>query len=585
MKKRLLIFGNFLICLAIIFVSTLSYDRLKAKFLGQTQANLKTAKDYFFTHLDPDRPVDSQKNLISETVNIFSSPNLVDFRISIIEPSGQVLADSSFAGPDLNNHRARQEVYAVIQGQAEASAVRYSTSEDKEVLYYATAFPGGDLILRMSSGLDFLQELRSTLTQYGIGGCFLGMAMYSLALHFTLKKREVRLAQFTQSLALLVSGDLTARLPEDRYDYKEIYHFAQNFNVAMTHFAEKYQAMAESQAWLESMVNSLNESLVVVNRDLHVVFINKYAQELFNRHIDPQERPYPFVLLTHETAIDDLCNRAFKEQGPLREEYLLQVGNANSAFQALVSKINDDHLIVLFHDMSLEYETRQLRSSFVANVTHELKTPLTSIRGFVETLRYHQGETSPDQLAKFLAIIDLEADRLERLINDLLHLSDIERLDEDYDISHFDLVELMEECLVQLDGQAMAHQVHLLPGDSPVFLQVQANRDRVKQIFLNLIDNAIKYNREGGKVVVTVDRKPDHYVYIEVEDNGYGFDQGSAKRIFERFYRVDKSRSKKLGGTGLGLSIVKHIALLYDGEAMVSSQPGQGTKFTIKLKI
>lgn len=142
MKKRLLIFGNFLICLAIIFVSTLSYDRLKAKFLGQTQANLKTAKDYFFTHLDPDRPVDSQKNLISETVNIFSSPNLVDFRISIIEPSGQVLADSSFAGPDLNNHRARQEVYAVIQGQAEASAVRYSTSEDKEVLYYATAFPG-----------------------------------------------------------------------------------------------------------------------------------------------------------------------------------------------------------------------------------------------------------------------------------------------------------------------------------------------------------------------------------------------------------------------------------------------------------
>lgn len=201
-----------------------------------------------------------------------------------------------------------------------------------------------------------------------------------------------------------------------------------------------------------------------------------------------------------------------------------------------------------------------MRSDFVANVTHELKTPLTSIRGFVETLRGRK-DLEPDQTNNFLEIIDIEAARLERLINDILNLSDIERLKIDSGLENFDLVELVDECLVQLDEQASEKRINLIPGDEPVFLPVQANRDRIKQVLLNLLENAIKYHKEQGSVWIDLEREAE-YVTIKVKDDGFGIDEQSVRRVFERFYRVDKSRSRSLGGTGLGLDRKTHCSFV-----------------------
>ena len=170
-----------------------------------------------------------------------------------------------------------------------------------------------------------------------------------------------------------------------------------------------------------------------MNSDLNVVYTNRYARELFNRHINSQENPYPFVLLTHEEALDNLVLEVLETKTTIRKEYTLQTARDNTAFQVIMSPMDVDHIIVLFHDLSLEYEARKLRSSFVANVTHELKTPLTSIRGFVETLQTNKNITTSEQAENFLEIIDVEAERLVRLIDDILRLSDIERL-EDYHI-------------------------------------------------------------------------------------------------------------------------------------------------------
>ncbi len=202
----------------------------------------------------------------------------------------------------------------------------------------------------------------------------------------------------------------------------------------------------------------------------------------------------------------------------------------------------------------------------------------------METLRDNP-KVSPEQAQRFYDIIDVEAERLEHLINDILSLSEAEQ-GKIKNISRFDLSELIDEVIVLLDDQASDKKVCVYTEDSlPECLPVEAEADRIKQILINLIDNAIKYNKEGGKVSVTAYRLNPQRVQIVVKDNGPGIAPEAQKRIFERFYRVDTGRSRSLGGTGLGLSIVKHIAQLYGGEATVESEPGKGSSFIVTMNI
>jgi len=224
-----------------------------------------------------------------------------------------------------------------------------------------------------------------------------------------------------------------------------------------------------------------------------------------------------------------------------------------------------------------------MRSEFVANVSHELKTPLTSIRGFVDTLRNGR-IVDPAVQARFLEIIDIEAERLHQLISDILQLSEIEGMESDLELQKFDLSALLDDVATLLDDKAGERQVSIIVEDSEP-LPVLASQYRIKQILINLADNAIKYNRQGGRVYIRATREPDRMVAIRVRDTGEGIPADHLARVFERFYRVDKSHSREMGGTGLGLSIVKHIAQLYDGTATVESTPGVGSVFTVRLQI
>ncbi len=221
-----------------------------------------------------------------------------------------------------------------------------------------------------------------------------------------------------------------------------------------------------------------------------------------------------------------------------------------------------------------------IRREFVANVTHELKTPLTSISGFVETLQDGADE-NPQIRTKFLDIISVEAARLKRLIDDILIISDIESgraLNTDMDINVKDVIEE----IVAFLGPLMEEKKLEIQTVYPYEIYIGGNRDRFKQMMLNLIENAVKYSCEHGMIIVKVE-KQDAEVLISVEDNGIGIEKEHLPRLFERFYRADKSRSQKVGGTGLGLAIVKHIAALFDGRIEVESEVGKGTKFTVHL--
>lgn len=226
-------------------------------------------------------------------------------------------------------------------------------------------------------------------------------------------------------------------------------------------------------------------------------------------------------------------------------------------------------------------KTEQIRKDFVANVTHELKTPLTSISGFVETLQDGAAE-DPEVRTKFLDIIAIEAARLKRLIEDILIISDIENKREVNTDSDINVRESIEEIIASMEPIAEAKKVKIV-AQYAYEIYIGGNHDRFKQLMVNLIENAVKYSYDGGTVSITAERK-DGKVMISVKDEGIGISEENLSRIFERFYRVDKSRSQKVGGTGLGLAIVKHIAALFEAEIKVESQTGKGSKFTVIFK-
>lgn len=257
------------------------------------------------------------------------------------------------------------------------------------------------------------------------------------------------------------------------------------------------------------------------------------------------------------------------------------ISQGDLSYRAISGPDEIGQLATAFNSMAANLrKLERIRSEFVANVSHELKTPLTSIRGYVELL-----QSSPRDEAtrsRFYQIIDIEAERLHGLIDDLLDLSEIENIKgPEQRVKACDVGAVLAEVASRLQPVAAKGQIHLqIPTVRGV--TVSAHPERLRQLFSNLIDNAIKYNRPGGWVKVEAQQEPQQVV-IRVQDNGIGIEPEHQERIFERFYRVDKSRSRKLGGTGLGLSIVKHIVHLYGGEIQLTSQPGEGTTFQVRL--
>jgi len=259
-----------------------------------------------------------------------------------------------------------------------------------------------------------------------------------------------------------------------------------------------------------------------------------------------------------------------------------EVGALSAAFNSMAEQLEKEVHELEEKNVRLA-ELQQMRSEFVANVSHELKTPLTSIRGFVDTLRNGSIEDKAVQ-ERFLEIIDIEAERLHQLISDILQLSEIEGMETDLELQKFDLSALLDDVATLLDDKATERHVSIIVEDCEN-LPVLASKYRIKQILINLVDNAIKYNKPGGRVYIRATREPDKMIAIRVKDTGEGIPAEHLARVFERFYRVDKSHSREMGGTGLGLSIVKHIAQLYDGTAVAESQEGVGSTFTVRLHI
>jgi two-component system phosphate regulon sensor histidine kinase PhoR len=351
----------------------------------------------------------------------------------------------------------------------------------------------------------------------------------------------------------------------------------------------RIQRMKEKYNRAVSALNSIDYGILIVDKDKRILFVNT-AMTCYC-HVHKSEKDCVGSSLSdifQNDRLIRLVEETFEDRSSKTEEIKMNLPEPlifKVSVTPLYPRNNKDTVagvIVALQDVTNIIKLEKMRTEFVSNVTHELKTPLTSIRGFVETLR--AGAINDKEVAEqFLDIIDIEADRLSTLINDILQLSEIESMKEDVNLNDYHLRTLFLDILPVLEKAAEQKNVIIHENiDDTIYVRVNPNR--IKQLLMNLVDNAIKYNKDNGQIWVDAYRENETLI-LKVKDNGIGIPTEHHKRIFERFYRVDKGRSRNLGGTGLGLSIIKHIVNLYNGNIKMTSNPGEGTEFIISMPL
>ncbi|NLW12350.1 MAG: HAMP domain-containing protein [Clostridiaceae bacterium] len=509
-----------------------------------------------------------------------------NLRITIADIDGNVVYDNQADPTNMDNHADRPEIMHAIRTGTIGSAIRSSDTVGEDMLYLAIVSES-DMVVRTSMLLNAHRSAIFSMIRTSVIVLLIVIASLALAGLLLVKYITRPLSSLHEAAVAMGQGDLSARvlLPEDNEN--EMSRLAQAYNSMATKLQSAMEELADRKARLDAILDSITDPVLAVGERCAVTFLNAHAKVVFGRSIDPDDAVYPLVLITHDPNTEKLAEEAMSSQQTVSKELSLNTEQGDIIFHVTASPLKGSQnigAIITFHDISEARKAQKMRSDFVANVTHELKTPLTSIRGFIETLR--GGAIADRKVAdRFLEIIDVEAERLHQLINDILILSEIEQQTLDKEAEKFDLNSLIDEAAVLLDDKAVARDISIIVNQDIEQLPVQASRNRIKQVLLNLLDNAISYGKEGGKVYISAIRQADGMLELTVRDDGPGISKEHQDRIFERFYRVDRSRSRDAGGTGLGLSIVKHIAQLYHGQASVASEPGAGSTFTIMLDI
>lgn len=490
-------------------------------------------------------------------------------RITIINEDGSVVYDSFIERELLENHNDREEVQKARE-EGEAYVSRYSITEKSSTIYYAIVLPGGEVV-RASKVIDGVNALRSNYFIW-YGGAIFIMLFLSLWIANKLSYIFVKpIADLDFITSRISNGELNRRVKVASKD--ELGKLAQSFNNMADKVESSLNEASEKQNRLAAILQSMENGVIAIDNNRRIIMINNYAKNIFN--------------ISGEVVgknVDDICmDIDFKEMFSMREhgqqEYKIKSSTVKylrcRSADIIVNNHQNIGAVAVLQDITQVKKLENMRTEFVANVSHELKTPLTSIRGFAETLRDVDDEETKN---KFLDIIEEEAQRLTRLISDILLLSHIEQKQE-FKQEDFSSDKVIEDVADMMKHTAEKKKIDLkvLGDELPIIV---GDKDKFKQMLINLIDNGIKYSESGDTVTVRKILKEKEFTII-VEDTGIGIEESEIPRLFERFYRVDKARSRAKGGTGLGLAIVKHIILGFNGTVKVYSKLGVGTKFII----
>lgn len=421
--------------------------------------------------------------------------------------------------------------------------------------------------------------------RHGDWGLFAAMMMIILLvcvyLSFALARRIINpINQISKAAQAIIDGNYNVNLRVEGYtELNQLLRTLQSMNTRLQETVEKLQ---HKSAELESIIDHMLNGLIAVDGQLHVVQMNNAAKHMLG--VTGSVEGKHVLEATGNSRLETGLQEAMEHEELFTIELPVRAAPRHRLIRLYISPLEHENesigAVALMEDITELRNLEQMRTDFAANVTHELKTPLTSIRGFVETLQAGAIE-DPEMAKRFLDIISMETDRLSRLINDVLSLSSMENGRVRVPTQRLSLGQRACDVCMMLDNSARQKNITLsLDQGEDTF--IKANDDHVKQLLINLIDNAIKYTLEGGRVDVKVERQ-DKEVLLHVKDTGIGIAQEHIPRLFERFYRVDKGRSRNMGGTGLGLAIVKHIVMDMNGQIDVQSELNVGTEFTVRL--
>jgi len=495
-------------------------------------------------------------------------------RITIISPDGTVLADSEADPRTMENHRTRTEVAQALEGRM-GRFLRMSGTLKEEMLYVALPLKVGSTtagVVRLSL---FLREMNQALNQVKQKILLITFIILCISLLFALffsrsLSRPIR--ELSQASRKVADRDFNVRVFLRNRD--ELKDLADSFNSMVAQIRSLFAELTHQKGELTSIISSLQEGLLVLDRDDRVLLCNESFRKIIS---DGSIEGRFFWEVFREPRFDEMIRKVRNSRQNLVEEieFRKKVYLCGATFLE-----SEGEIAMVFHDITQIKNLERMKTDFVLNVSHELRTPLTAIKGFTETL---QEETKDEQSAHYISIIRRNTDRLINIINDLLSISELEARSIELQFGEVDLHDLVENLIRTFDPRVKAKGLYLkldAARDLPV---VEADSFRLEQMFINLIDNAIKYSERGGIDIVL--RPVTRGISIVVKDTGIGIPQEHLARVFERFYVVDKSRSRKMGGTGLGLSIVKHVVMMHRGTIEVESAIGVGSTFTITLPL
>ncbi len=588
MRRRIVAIYLFLAIMASSFVALVSYryssdlyvDEVEfglqneAVLIGQIikKEGLNSINDEFLNNLSESLKSSNKKENTDSDIR----------RITIIDKKGDIIADSNADSRKMENHSDRVEFIKALS-DGSGTDIRRSETTGVSLIYYACYLHELDCVVRVSGSLQYIIDIRNTILFYSIMAVLVAMvisAIMALSLSSYVVKPVARLVKKYGGAITTKSGNWKNK--------DEINQLSLTLSSMTQNIEDTIKELQDKNVRVNTIINSMDSGLIAVDSSKNIILINPNARKLFELNDKHDYVGVPLVQVIRNNHINDIFSKAISDDFALNDElYLYQGGrrtlsiHVTPIYNSKNSEMNSGAMLYI-NDITQVRKLEEIRSEFVSNVTHELKTPLTSIQGFVETLK-NGAITDPVVAERFLDIIEIEAERLRMLINDILELSEIEGKKKDNDKHAVELLELTLEVQSMLNNSAIEKdikfEIQIDPG-----LRIEANRNRIKQLLINLMDNAIKYNKHGGSVMVKAESLGGQ-IEIHVKDTGIGIPKEHAHRIFERFYRIDKGRSREIGGTGLGLSIVKHIAQLYDGYVNIESEEGKGSDFIVTLPV
>lgn len=506
-------------------------------------------------------------------------------RLTVIRADGVVIADSEKEPGRMDNHANRPEVLAA-RSHGIGTATRFSHTLQMEMMYLALPLRSGDKLVgytRTALPLSMIDKRLSHIRMAVVLAAGLS-AMAALVIGFFLAQHFVRpLTAMTAVAESMSRGDYDRRLPTSRSD--EIGELGRAFNRMAESCRERMETISTDRNKLATVLSGMAEGVVAVNRDERVVHLNEAAKTLLG--VAPNEGlGKPIWEVTRVREVSDILSVALRDKTETQRNLRVATQAKSPFIEIHASPLHDGQgnlvgAVAVLRDVSELHRLETVRREFVANASHELKTPITAIRGLVETL-IDDKELAPLKRERFLGKIKEQSLRLSLIVTDLLTLS---RLESEHSGTEKVPLDLREVILASAKtfaatGEDRGLVVETQVPDTPI--EVLGDEEALCQVVSNLLDNAIKYTPQGGRVWVRLHLQGNDVV-IEVQDTGVGIEPKDRERIFERFYRVDKARSRELGGTGLGLSIVKHIAIAHGGRVTVDSIPGTGSTFRVFL--